>query len=213
MRLLDLCCCEGGAWAGYTAAGFDVVGVDRVAQPRYPGVMHVADAREYLREHGREFDAIHASTPCQPHMTGGQARRGGEDREDILAEVRGMLDALGKPYIMENVEGAPLRRDVVLCGSMFGRPLRRHRVFELGGWQFSKLLPQCDHSKPVVGVYGHPHGKAGAWPTMLPSTLESWREAIGAPWMSAHGLAESIPPDYTELLGRNLLEQMRDMHR
>jgi hypothetical protein len=67
------------------------------------------------------------------------------------------------------------------------------------------FLPACDHSKPVAGVYGHPHGKAGAWPGMLPSTVESWRAAMGMPWASAVGLAEAIPPAYTECIGRELM--------
>ena len=66
MRLLDLFCGAGGAAMGYHRAGFDeIIGVDIAAQPRYPFTFVQADALEYVAEHGGEFDAIHASPPCQ----------------------------------------------------------------------------------------------------------------------------------------------------
>ena len=68
--------------------------------------------------------------------------------------------------------------------------------------------PSCDHSDPIAGVYGHPHGKAGAWPGMLPSTLEQWSESMGIDWMNAKGLAEAIPPAYTEFIGRAVMAEM-----
>ena len=64
-RLLDLYSCAGGAAAGYHRAGFDVVGVDIAFQKNYPYEFHQADALAYVAEHGHEFDAIHASPPCQ----------------------------------------------------------------------------------------------------------------------------------------------------
>ena len=206
-RLLDLFCCEGGAGEGYRQAGFDVVGVDVVLRDYHPGEFVQADAVAYTLEHAHEYDAVHASPPCQRYLNGGNAARVRDqgDRPDLVGPIRDALEAAGRPYIIENVPGAPLRCDVLLCGSMFGLAVRRHRVFELGGWQFARLLPPCDHSRPIAGVYGHPHGKAGAWPGMLPSTVESWREAMGMPWASATGLAEAIPPAYTRILGVELL--------
>jgi DNA (cytosine-5)-methyltransferase 1 len=207
-----------------------VIGVDRVEQPRNPGEVIVADVLEFLDSpKALEADAFHASPPCQRWVTGGQTRRDGEDRRDLIGPIRDRLEALGRPYVIENVEGSPLRRDVVLCGSMFSmpesdravmaeagvdvsdmrtRPIKRHRVFELGGWSFGGLVPPCDHGKhrPLVGCYGNLHGQRGAWPGQLPDTLETRRAALGTPWMDAFGCAECIPPDYTELLGRSLFE-------
>lgn len=209
-RLLDLFCREGGAGEGYRRAGFEVFGVDIEPCEYFPGEFAQADALEYLREHGHEFDAVHASPPCQRYINRGNSARVSkqDERPDLVGPVRELLEALGKPYVIENVPGAPLRADVMLCGSMFPKlAVRRHRIFELGGFVFARLLPACDHSRPVAGVYGHPHGQRGAWPGMLPSTLESWREAMGMPWASASGLAEAIPPDYTQAIGEQLLAQ------
>jgi site-specific DNA-cytosine methylase len=69
--LLDLFCGAGGAARGYQMAGFRVVGVDIKAQPRYAGdEFQQADALAFVAEHGREFDAIHASPPCQAYIKG-----------------------------------------------------------------------------------------------------------------------------------------------
>jgi DNA (cytosine-5)-methyltransferase 1 len=213
-RLLDLFCCEGGAGEGYRRAGFDVIGVDIEPRAYHPGAFVQADAVAYLLAHGHEYDAVHASPPCQRFINGGNSGivREQGDRPDLITPIRTALLELGKPFVIENVAGAvkvgALRADIVLCGSMFPElAVQRHRAFEFGGWAWGRLmfLPACDHSRPVAGVYGHPHGKAGAWPGMLPSTVESWRVAMGMDWASAEGLAEAIPPAYTECIGRELI--------
>jgi hypothetical protein len=68
----------GGATVGYQAAGFHVTGVDRDPQPNYPGHAFVrADALAYLRSHGHEYAAIHASFPCQAWTADTAARATG----------------------------------------------------------------------------------------------------------------------------------------
>lgn len=201
-RLLDLFCCQGGAGEGYRRAGFDVVGVDIWPQPRYPHEFIEAGALDFLQAHGREFDAIHASPPCQRFVTGGLVANR-DKLPDLVGPVRELLQEIGRPWVIENVPGAPLRADLMLCGSMFGLTLRRHRIFESTAPM--PLTPPCDHSGKIVGVYGHPHGKRGAWPGMLPSTMSTWSAAMGIDWMDAHGLAEAIPPAYTEFIGRALI--------
>jgi DNA (cytosine-5)-methyltransferase 1 len=148
----------GGAGWGYHLAEFDVTGVDKFAQPDYPLQFIQADAVEYLTEHGREYDFIHASPPCQAH-TDLRNTWNAHEHEDLIPATREALIAVGRPYVIENVEGAPLKNPVVLCGSMFGLGadgyrLERHRQFES-----SFLLPQPSHfcrddARPVVGVYG-----------------------------------------------------------
>ena len=118
-RLLDLFCCAGGASAGYAAAGFDVYGVDLVPQPHYPFSMQVADALTLSPAFLSEFDAIHASPPCQSYSDLAHRTGNGHTWPRLIEPVREMLAATGKPYVIENVEGAPLQSPVILCGTMF----------------------------------------------------------------------------------------------
>src|SRR5262252_358856 len=148
-RLLDLFCGAGGAAMGYWRAGFDVTGVDVVPQPSYPFTFVQADALAYPLD---GFDAVHASPPCQAYSVAtGNARRG--DHVDLYEPVRRRLEASGLPWVIENVIGAPYRQGVVLCGSMFGLRVRRHRNFEAS---FLMLAPACDHATQgrPLGVYG-----------------------------------------------------------
>ena len=106
-RLLDLFCGAGGAAVGYHNAGFDeIIGVDIKPQPRYPFEFVQADALEYLAEHGREFDAIHASPPCQGYsIMHNLPWLRGRDYPLLILPTIEMLEALGKPYVVENVMG------------------------------------------------------------------------------------------------------------
>ena len=164
MKLLDLFCGAGGAAMGYSRAGFDeIVGVDIAKQPHYPFEFVQGDALEYLAEHGHEFDAIHASPPCQ-RFTALRTMWNAQEHSDMLTPTRAVLKTMDVPYVIENVPGAPMDGAYVqLCGSMFGlgtgdAELRRHRLFELGG--FYLLTPRCQHyaRNLVIGVYGG-HGR------------------------------------------------------
>jgi DNA (cytosine-5)-methyltransferase 1 len=209
-RLLDLFCGAGGAAMGYHRAGFEVVGVDIKPQPNYPFPIVVADALDWLEEwvlSGHDvFDAIHASPPCQHYMRSGNVDR--PKHPDLLPPTRQMLEDTGLPWVIENVPGAPMRPDVVLCGSHFGLNIRRHGWFELS-WGVPVLTLACDHSRPVTGVYGHPHGANGAAKGMLPSDHETWSREMGIDWMTAKELSEAIPPAYTLFVGRYLLERVQ----
>ena len=206
-KLLDLFCCAGGAGMGYNRAGFDVVGVDIDPQPNYPFKFVQGDALAYLAEHGHEFDAIHASPPCQGY-TALKAVHGNE-WPLLIDPVRDLLDNLGKPYVIENVQGSPLRRDLTLCGEMFGLGVLRHRYFELGGWSMSPpthvphrgRVRGWRHGKyfdgPYLAVYGEGGGKG---------SVAEWQKAMGIDWTGVrHEIAEAIPPAYTEYLGAQLL--------
>lgn len=216
-RLLDLFCGAGGCSVGYHRAGFDIVGVDIKPQPNYPYEFIQDDALallgDYLaRDHALRLveygpiDAIHASPPCQNYIRGGNAARDGR-HPDLLAPTRTLLEQTGLPWVIENVPGAPMRVDYVLCGSMFGLGIRRHRWFETS-WNGFDLTLCCDHSKPVTGVYGHPHGKAGGWPGMLPSDHQTWSREMDIDWMTTAELKLAIPPAYTELIGHQLLAHL-----
>ena len=163
MKLLDLFCGAGGAAMGYARAGFEeIVGVDMLPQPHYPFAFVQADALEYLAAHGEEFDAIHASPPCQGYsvMHNLPWLRGKEYPLLILPIVE-MLEGLGKPYVVENVMGARhgakgLKKRGLeahglragwLCGVMFGMPFYRHRLFA-ANWLW--LAPEHPRHKDAI---------------------------------------------------------------
>lgn len=222
-RLLDLFCGAGGAGEGYHRAGFDVVGVDINPQPRYPFEFHQADAMTYPLD---GFDVIHASPPCQAYCAL-KTMTNSKEHPELVGEIRERLIENGKPWVIENVFGAPLNHPVMLCGSHFnlkaadGYSLRRHRYFEMSIYMLSPFA--CSHGKKTVGVYG---GKARdialekrhyALPketrgepvgVVLPQT--TGREAMGIDWMNMRELSESIPPAYTEWIGKQLMKYLKE---
>lgn len=144
MRLLDLFCGAGGAAVGYYRAGFDVVGVDILNQPHYPFQFIQANALEYLEAHGGEYDVIHASPPCQAFTKYKNARPNLPDKyPDLIMETRLALIKTTKLWVLENVVGAPVNGMIMLCGSMFGLDVRRHRLFECS---IMIITPPCNHS-------------------------------------------------------------------
>ncbi|MCY0960820.1 DNA methylase [Streptomyces sp. H27-H5] len=210
--LLDLCCCAGGASMGYHRAGFDVTGVDIAPRPNYPFTFVQADAIEYVREHGHEYDAIHASWPCQfgAAITKGTNRHLRSRYVNLLPEGRAAMLATGRPYVIENPEARP---DVVLCGTQFGLPVLRHRRIEVHGWT-PMALPHPKHrgrvrgwrhgqyhDGPYLAVYGKGGGKA---------TVPEMQAALGIDWTDVHEeLTEAIPPAYTQYLGEQLAAQLQ----
>lgn len=206
-RLLDLFCGAGGAAAGYHRAGFEVTGVDIAPQPRYPFAFARADALEYVADHGHAYDAIHASPPCQRFTAYG--RRSGVIRErhpDLIAATRARLREIGRPYVIENIPGAPLESPVRLCGSSFGLDVRRHRLFEVN-WPL--LVPPCQHAWQTprfpAATNRAEHSRCtveiGVW--RIPIDVQ--RRAMGIDWMELEELSEAIPPAYTQYLGNALL--------
>lgn len=197
MRILDLFCGVGGAGLGYMQAGHDVTGVDIAPQPRYPGRFIWMDALDYVTEHWQEYDLVHASPPCQAHCTFTLGtNRGKVDHHDWLPATRGALWQLPIPTIIENVPGSPLRRDVILCGQMFGLPVARHRYFQITRASVPEL-PHRAHEGDLVPVYGNGGGKG---------TADAWGVALGISHARyRRELANAIPPAYTRYLIENLV--------
>lgn len=223
--MLDLFCGAGGCAVGYHRAGFDIVGVDNRPQPRYPFPFIQADALDYCREHGAEFDVIHASPPCQAH-TSMRTMHNARPHVDLVPQTRSALIATGRPWVIENVVGAPLDNPILLCGSMFGlgvddAEVRRHRLFESSVFM---LAPRCQHGqRDTLGVYGgHVRNRRrvrtiGVYGEgvrdsrrkfdrgVADFTIDQGRAALGIDWMTTAELSQAIPPAYTEWIGRQLL--------
>ena len=195
-RLLDLFCGAGGCSVGYHRAGFDVTGVDIAPQPRYPFEFHQEDALgvlSILTRYGHTFDAIHVSPPCQHYAPVTRWRGSADDHPDLIPAVRDLLTAQPAPWVMENVPGAPIRPDYMLCGSQFGLRVRRHRWFETSGWHHLTLNPACQHR----GLLPFEHKGERAY-----------ADAMGCHWMTNVEAREAIPPAYTEHIGRQLLDAL-----
>jgi DNA (cytosine-5)-methyltransferase 1 len=187
--------------------------VDLEPQPNYPFAFHQADALTFSLD---GFDAIHASPPCQANLKGLGAVNRKLGREyahvDLIAPMRARLVASGLPYIMENVVGAELRGAVRMCGSAFGLPIHRHRLFESN---VLILVPGCEHDRLTEAKYwtsanGKGQRKRGYTVQVYGNGGEQheWGPALGIDWMTNAELTQAIPPCYTEHLGRQLLASL-----
>jgi DNA (cytosine-5)-methyltransferase 1 len=234
-RLLDLFSCAGGGAMGYHRAGFDVYGVDIAPQKNYPFPHLAADAIDlmhHLLSGGsarwgekdfflEDFDAIHASPPCQKYTKMQRISKNAHAHEDLLTPMRVLLDETGLPYVIENVPGAPMVNYIQLCGSEFDLvapdtdgvllQLRRHRWFESNVFLWG--AGGCRHRKgiQVASVIGH----GGGWSAERKYTLgggytphrKVCATLMGIDWpMNGREQSESIPPAYTEFIGKQLVD-------
>ncbi|MFB6935228.1 DNA methylase [Streptomyces chartreusis] len=214
--LLDLFSCAGGAAMGYLRAGFRVHGCDIADRPNYPFLYHRGDALAYLAHliatgDIRRYAFVHASPPCQAKcsLTIGtnQSKGWGGTHEDLVAPTRALLDQTGRPYVIEQPNGrAEIRKDLWLCGEMFGLGVIRHRNFELGGW----MAPQPEHPRHRGRVRGYRHGEYHDGPYVAPygngggkPSVPELQAAMGITWTNLREeLTEAIPPAYAEYIGR-----------
>jgi DNA (cytosine-5)-methyltransferase 1 len=215
-KLLDLFCGAGGAAMGYYRAGFDVIGVDIKPQPRYPFPFVQADALNppFRLE---DFDAIHASPPCQKHTTMSNRWRGHggvtDSHQSFIEPTRELLIRSGLPYVMENVPGAPLRTTLRLHGGMFGLGVSRPRLFETS---VVILSPAAIPTINPIGVYGKsPDGRrlftrADRTMQYAAASLSEAHDAMGMDWADWHGTKEAIPPAYTEFIGKQLIQALQE---
>lgn len=196
-KLLDLYCGVGGAGMGYYKAGFDVTGVDIEPVRDYPFKFHQGDAIEYLLKHGREFDFIHASPPCQKFSKMQQIHKNTDEHPDLVDSTRLLLIESRKPFVIENVVGAPLRVDLTLCGTMFGLRIIRHRIFEMN-FSSPPIPGTCNHSDVYDPWHSHKKNRSA----------DEFRSVMQINWVRDAGggkrkgtLAHAIPPVYTEYIG------------
>lgn len=216
MRLLDLFCGGGGAGMGYHLAGFEVVGVDVAPQPHYPFDFHQADALEFVAAHGHEFDVIHASPPCQAYTIARNIRTSRKDHAQLVEPTREALVASGKPYVIENVPGAPLRDAIMLCGTMFRLGVFRHRLFECNPvLTFPPMA--CAHDGSALPIWWKSRqaaltaGKTFAYVTVAGHSfpMSEAKQAMEIDWMTKKEISQAIPPAYTRWIGEQFIHLLR----
>ncbi len=223
-RLLDTFCKAGGCSRGYVEASFDVTGVDIEPQPRYllsgATAFIQADALEYIARHGKEYDVIHASPPCQRYTRASFTKGNREKHPDLLLPTRQVLADTGRPYVIENVPGAPVAdHPIFLCGLMFGLKVFRHRWFESSCFLWQPDHPS--HAGKLIGkngfccVVGHGGGGSARMRTSFrreaegfKDTKADWVTAMGIDWMARNEMSQAIPPAYTRHIGKQLLNAL-----
>ena len=237
-KVLDLFCKAGGCSRGYEMAGFIPTGVDIEKQKRYPYEFIQSDALEILLDHDflAQFAFIHASPPCQCYSV--TKHLSNRRHPDLVGPVRELLLKTGKPFVIENVVGAPLINPVRLCGSSFGLDLRRHRLFEsdmlLMGkrcrhkWQKPRFprLYGSDRRAGKLSTVVCPVGHGAAWSRHFGATVlnvgvnnefcdgvAEWRRAMQIDWMTRDELAQAIPPAYTRLFGEQIMRILRSPNK
>jgi hypothetical protein len=214
-RVLDLFCGAGGAGMGYHRAGFEVVGVDLNPQPNYPFEFHQGNALEWIIRYGSEFDLRHASPPCQASTALTRGTNKGRVYPQLIPATRELLKLTGLPYVIENVQGADVRRDLTLCGEMFGLEVIRHRYFEIDG--FTAHAPKHVPHRGRVAGWRHGHHFDGPYFAVYgdgggKGTVAEWQRAMGIDWTDKRlELAEAIPPAYTQHIGAQLLTHLREV--
>lgn len=208
--VLNLFSCQGGSAKGYADAGFQVYGVDKDPQPRYPFPFVQSDALKFLSRHrgwiSECVDLVDASPPCQLDSATWRIQK--NDHPDLIGPTRELILATEVPYVIENVgDAAPkLRSPVTLCGAMFpGLHTYRHRLFETGGWPQLNAPDHPGHSRQTVKM-GRPL-REGDWYHAVGnfSNVPYVRSDLKVPWMSREGIRECVPPAYTKWVGSQFL--------
>lgn len=230
--LLDLFCGAGGCSVGYFWSGFENIhGIDIKESKDYPFTFSKRDALSALqdREFISQFDLIHASPPCQNYTTMSNRYRGlslkTDSHPDLIYDVISLLDETGKPWVLENVCGA--RQDMIyavkdlqvkkaymlhLSGGMFNLRVHRPRLFVTS---FPLAQPKRKKCKDPIGVYGNCDGRrlctrANESILRAANSLEEAQKAMDSHWITDwRSLKESIPPSYTEYIGREFFRFSR----
>lgn len=210
LKMLDLFCKAGGCTKGYQQAGFYVVGVDIEPQPHYCGDEFIqADALTLDIDFMKQFDAIHASPPCQAYSFVSTFKHVKDQHPDLIEPVREMLIKTGKPYVIENVTGAPLIDPVILCGLMFGLEVYRHRGFECSWFFMRPGHPQ--HKAKCTPLKRRTKHKEGEFLTVtghFAYPMKAVERAMGIDWMSRGEIPQAIPPAYTKFIGEQLIKEI-----
>ena len=226
MKILDLFCCCGGSSKGLSEHG-QVTGVDITDNHQYPYDFIHSDVFDLRPDFFEKFDFIWASPPCQHYIPTNKWR--GNKYPDLISKTRELLHKTGKPFVIENVQGAPIRKDLRLCGEMFGLRVIRHRLFEIEG--FPIIQPKHEKHKLSVmngtaigcwsggvkpGFWGNKEKQrefvkkrkdsyyacvSGHGGNGFSFKLKDWQDAMGIDWVTKkEHLTQMIPPAYARYI-------------
>lgn len=239
--VIDFFCGAGGAAVGIYRAGYDVIGIDINDQPNYPFKFVKGDAMKLLRifaENGfiilndkkylkSEISWLWASPPCQNYTWSAKRWKSGvhgyakRKYPDLIKKTRQYLDKIDLPYVIENVPGAPLKKEkmIRLCGAMWNKRFNRHRHFE------SNVGLDAPAHVPCQGriARGEAYTIAGHGGNSKNCKLVDWMDAMEINWMTRRkknlgthdfpgnreDLCESVPPVYSEFIARQMKIKIR----
>lgn len=210
LRALDLFCGAGGATRGLQRAGFHVTGVDLRPQPRYVGDAFIRADALCCGVDPADFDFVWASPPCQK-FSALTKKTHRERHPDLIDPIRRMLAAHPATCI-KNVVGAPIRRDLVLDGGMFGLNTYRRRAFELSFFALQPAPTQPFGPETRPGSVTVTDGGSGERTRIVvdngrtryrrKGTTPEYLAAMGIDWMTRAEVAEAVPPAYSEWIAR-----------
>lgn len=245
--VLDTFCGAGGVARGLADAGLSPYGVDIKPQPSYPYPFHLGPAVDVLGDDGvtilergvigrltddeavpfthkdgrvqhmrlGDFFAGHGSPPCQGY--GDLQKQSKIKYPKLIEPTRAGLRATGLPFVIENVEGAPLIDPILLCGTQFaGLRVERHRLFEAGNGLRLVGLPHATRPRhPYVHTFDKRKSHFGHTDEWLDyvqvtgggnCTVAAACDAMGIErdWMGKEEINEAIPPAFMRFVGMQL---------
>jgi DNA (cytosine-5)-methyltransferase 1 len=114
-----------------------------------------------------------------------------------------------RPYLIENVRGAPLRGAVLLCGAMFDLRVYRHRLFESN--VLLMVPPHPRHRESTGAHRGYSYRHPFVCVAGHNFHLAEGKAAMGITWMGTRReLSQAVPPAYTHHLGLQLRRYLED---
>lgn len=177
--------------------------------------MEVLENQRFLQQ----FDAVHASPPCQRYSSASRVSGTWQAHPDLLPVVRNALVKYAPVWVTENVIGSPSSpTSALMCGVAFGLKVFRHRLFDCSHVLLSAGCP--GHGSRRIGVDGfvsvYGHGCGGlrdrGKPCQNLQKKADWVAGMGIDWMTRSELSQAIPPAYTEFIGRQLITILDNIH-
>lgn len=207
MRMLDLFCGAGLAAHGYWRSGrfSEIVGVDIENKKPVPYSFDfiLGDCMNLDYDFLDQFDFFHASPPCQFYskITPNRAKHA-----DLIGRVLTMLVAMGKPFVIENVEGSSrqLRPNLSLRGVDFGLPIIRRRYFHIYPRPRMGLAPAV---KLSTGVKVNLHGASYVSKSAAAHAFGLGGYPIRLDWLTLKDIEQGIPPIFTEWIASSMFSE------